>query len=89
VFCPFKTVLCSYSKNPLTNLKNLIERKDILDRLDGDDGIVRVRSDPIKIRWFVHSQDKASTVSLTAAATSQLNVSTHVINKKVLGILSD
>ena len=76
-------------KNPPTDLKDPIERKETLDTLDGHDGIVSVRSDPVKKRWVVHTRDKASAVSLAAAATSQLNVSTHVLNQKVLGIVSN
>ena len=64
-------------KNPPTYLKDLTERKETHDTLDGHDGIANVRSDPVNKRLVVHTRDKTSVVSLAVSETSRLNVSTH------------
>jgi len=85
-----ETFLCCYSKKKTpTDIIVSIECGKTLDILDGHDGVVSLRPHPFKKRWVVHTRDKGSAESLVATATIRFNLFSHVLNRKVFGIVSD
>jgi len=75
-------------KYPPPELRDPVSRKEKLDSFAGHDGIVSVKSDPVRKRWVVVTRDKVSANSLAASAVASYpNILAKVIDRKPLGVI--